>query len=146
MTGRVSSSGSRRWSRSVANPTHERHEPRPEDDERERVAGESPGQEREGTDPDEHAGERPPVDDPTRRVLLVVLRPARREPVGDAAEDATGRREGEAQGIHGRPIPGDRCGAAERAQSAFAPASASSTSVACEAPVAPRGAYEVALR
>ena len=60
-------------------------------------------------------------------MLLVVLGPADREPIGDDAE------------------PGAEDGENERDQ-AFAPASASSTSVAWVTPVAPRAAYGVVLR
>ncbi len=62
-------------------------------------------------------------------MFLVVLGPADREPVGRDAEPGAGN--GEDEG--------------EQAQ-AFAPAIASSTSVAWVTPVAPRDAYGVAFR
>ena len=62
-------------------------------------------------------------------MLLVVLWPADRESVRDDPEDC----------------PADRKNGNERTQ-AFAPASASSTSVAWVTPVAPRGAHAVVFR
>ena len=62
-------------------------------------------------------------------MLLVVLGPADREAIGDDAERRPGERED------------DR----EQAQ-AFAPARASSTSVAWVTPVAPRAAHGVVFR
>ena len=62
-------------------------------------------------------------------MLLVVLGPADRETIGDDAEQR----------------PADRKNEDERGQ-AFAPAIASSTSVACVTPVAPRAAKGVVFR
>jgi hypothetical protein len=62
-------------------------------------------------------------------MLLVVCRPADREAIGQDTEQR----------------PADRKNGDERVQ-AFAPASASSTSVAWVTPVAPRAAYGVAFR
>jgi hypothetical protein len=61
-------------------------------------------------------------------MLLVVLRPADRETVGGEPEEPAGDREDDGQWRQARP------------------ASASSTSVAWATPVAPREAYDVALR
>jgi hypothetical protein len=64
-------------------------------------------------------------------MLLVVLRPADREPVGGDAERAARDRQDEDQGAQAQP---------------FAPARASSTSVAWVTPVAPRAAKGVVFR
>ena len=90
-----------------------RIEPRPEDRERERAERRDRG--------------RPPAERPAGgvlRVVLVVLGPADREPVGGDAE--------------GRPAEGQQ---GDEEVQAFAPARASSTSVAWVTPVAPRAAY-----
>ncbi len=62
-------------------------------------------------------------------MLVVVLGPADREPIGDGTEGAAG--DGQGQREQGQP---------------FAPARASSTSVAWVTPVAPRAAHGVVFR
>ena len=87
MTGRVSRSGSSRWSRSVASPTTSVTNHAPKTTNGERIAGREPErQQPERERPDQRRRRGPPVDRPTRRVLLVMLRPARREAVGRQAE------------------------------------------------------------
>ena len=91
MTGRVRTSGSSRWSRSVASPMTSVDEPRPEQP---RASGSAPN--RSGSSPKRQRPDerdRPPSASrpPAGRVLLVVLRPAGREAVGGEAEGEPGR-------------------------------------------------------
>ena len=152
MTGRVRTSGRSRWSRSVARPTISVTNQAPKSA---NASGSDPN--RSGSRPSAsaptsaHDG-RPPVDRPAgRHLLFVVLGPARREPVGADAERKAGGTQQSDEGLHrvgGRlSVAGRRGRTAGRVgQPALAPASASSTRVACETPVAPRGANGRGLR
>ena len=149
MTGRVSRSGSIRWSRSVASPITRVTNQAPKSTNASGSPAEPQRQQPEGERPGQRRRRRPPVDRTPRRMLLVMLRPARREPVGRQAEGEPAGPEQRGQWLHQRSRTRRRRGAAggePAGQPARAPASASSTSVACDAPVAPRGAYDVALR
>lgn len=72
-------------------------------------------------------------------MLLIVLGPADRETIGGDAEQRTADRKNDDEEIEGQSLPG---GPAQP----FAPASASSTSVAWVTPVAPRDAYGIVFR
>jgi hypothetical protein len=112
-------------------PDDETREPQPEQDlDDELGVGEPLGEQPERERPDGGARDRPPADGSAGRLVLeVVLGPANRESIGDDAEDRAA--DGEDDLEQGQP---------------FAPARASSTSVACVTPVAPRAAYGVVFR
>jgi hypothetical protein len=113
-------------------PGDQTREPEAEDDlgdDRDVGGAEPERQERERERPDRGRRDRPPADRPPGDELLVVLRPADCDPIGDDAEDRPGEREREDEWVQ-----------------ALAPASASSTSVAWVTPLAPRGAYGSVFR
>ena len=110
MTGRVRTSGRSRWSRSVAEPDDERGEPGAEDDDRERVAPEPGHEQPERERPDDRDDHRPPVDRAAGRVLLVMFRPACREPVRRDAECGAARAEQPGDRLHGEGACRSGCG------------------------------------
>ena len=79
----------------------QRHEPRPEQREGQRVRAEAERQEPEGDGPDDGRDRRPPVHATAGRVLLVVLRPAGREAVRGQPEGQPGPGEQPGQRLHG---------------------------------------------
>jgi len=109
---------------------HEAGEPGAEQDlDRQLGSAESQPEDGEGERADRRGCDRAPADGLAGGMLLVVLRPADGEPVGKGSEDRPADRKTDDEGTQ-----------------AFAPASASSTSVAWVTPVAPRGAQAVVLR
>ena len=132
MTGRVRTSGSSRWSRSVASPTTSvaNHAPK-----RTTASGSAPNRGTSSPNASAPTIATTAVRQSTRRagrVLFVVLRPARREPIGRDPEDGTARAEQPGDRLH--PV-GRAPVEVRRVSRPAAPASASSTSVACETPV-----------
>ena len=135
MTGRVSTSGRSRWSRSVANPTTSVANHAPNSDQGERIAPPNRvGSSANANAPNGRADDGPPADRPAGGILVVVLGPARREPVGEDPEHRPDGGEAERE----QASSAARSAGRRRAYASRAPASASSTSVAWVTPVAPR--------
>ena len=101
MTGRVSASGSSRWSRSVARPMTSVTNHAPNSAKASGSRAEAERQQPEGDGPDDGRDRRPPVHAAAGRVLLVVLRPAGREAVRGQPEGQPGPGEQPGQRLHG---------------------------------------------